>query len=132
TNSYSYVTSSKNSRYRISGLENGIFNYQASAVINGENETSSGTFTVRDLQIETTKLTADHNLLRNVAALNGGKFYGKNQLDQLKEDILSQEVINKIYSSEKYLSIINMKWGFFILILFVSAEWFLRKFHGSY
>ena len=132
TNSYSYVTSSKNSRYRISGLENGIFNYLASAVINGENETSSGTFTVRDLQIETTKLTADHNLLRNVATLNGGKFYGKNQLDQLKEDILSQEVINKIYSSEKYLSIINMKWGFFILILFVSAEWFLRKFHGSY
>lgn len=132
TSSYSYVTSNKNSRYRISGLENGIFTYQASALINDKNETSFGSFTVKDLQIETTKLTADHNLLRNVAAQNGGKFYGKNQLDQLEEDILDQEVISKIYHSETYLSIINMKWGFFILIIFICAEWFLRKFYGSY
>ncbi len=132
TSSYSYVTSNKNSRYRISGLENGIFTFQASALINDKNETSFGSFTVKDLQIETTKLTADHNLLRNVAAQNGGKFYGKNQLDQLEEDILDQEVISKIYHSETYLSIINMKWGFYILIIFICAEWFLRKFYGSY
>ncbi len=132
TNSYSYVTSDKNSRYRISGLENGIFAFRASAIVNGKNEMSSGTFTVKDLQIETTKLTADHNLLRNIAALNGGKFYEQNQLSLLQQDLLNQDVINKIYSSEKYLSVINMKWGFFILIIFVSFEWFLRKFHGSY
>lgn len=132
THGYGYVTSEINSRYKISGLENGIYNYTASAVINEKNETSSGSFTVKDLQIETTKLTADHDLLRNIAALNGGEFYEKNQLDQLKEDVLDQEMINKIYSTEKYLSIINMKWGFFILILFVSTEWFLRKYHGSY
>lgn len=132
TSSYSYVTSDKNSRYRVSGLENGIFTYQASALINEKNETSFGSFTVKDLQIETTKLTADHNLLRNVAVQNGGAFYEKNQLDQLQEDILNQDVISKIYHSETYLSIINMKWGFFILIIFICAEWFLRKFYGSY
>ncbi len=132
TSSYSYVTSDKNSRYRISGLENGIFTYQARALINEKNETSFGSFTVKDLQIETTKLTADHNLLRNVAAQNGGEFYSKNQLDQLKDDILDQELISKIYHSETYLSIINMKWAFFILIIFIGAEWFLRKFYGSY
>lgn len=129
---YSYVTSENNSRYRLSGLENGIYTYVARSVIDGQQESSAGSFTVKDLQIETTKLTADHNLLRNIALKNGGKFYEKSQLDQLEEDILSQEMIQKIYSSEKYLSIINMKWGFFILILFVSTEWFLRKFHGSY
>ena len=132
SNGYSYVTSDKNSKYRISGLENGIYTYQASSVINGQTETTAGSFTVKDLQIETTKLTADHNILKNIALLNEGKFYEKNQLDQMKEDVLSQELVNKIYSSEKYLAIINMKWGFFILIFFVSAEWFLRKYHGSY
>jgi len=132
TNGYSYVTNKKNSRYKIGGLENGIYDFVATSVINGKNETSTGSFTVKDLQIETTKLTADHNLLRNIASLNGGKFYEKDELEQLKEDMLGQEIINKIYSSEKYLSIINMKWGFFILIIFVSAEWFLRKYQGSY
>ena len=132
TNVYSYVTSSKNSRYKIGGLNNGIFNYTASSVIQDRMETSSGSFTVEDLQIETTKLTADHNLLRNIAELNGGNFYEKNDISRLQEDVLNQEMVNKIYTSEKYLSIINMKWGFFILIIFVSAEWFLRKYHGSY
>ena len=132
TNGYSYVTNEMNSKYKISGLDNGIYNYMGSAIINEKNETSSGTFTVKDLQIETTKLTADHDLLRNIASLNGGKFYEKNELEQLKDDMLDREMINKIYSSEKYLSIINLKWGFFVLIIFISAEWFLRKYHGSY
>ena len=131
-NAYSYVTNSKNSRYRIGNLGNGIFKYSATSVIKGQTATSTGSFTVKDLQIETTKLTADHNLLKNIAALNGGSFYEKSELNQLADDIQSQEMINKIYSSEKYLSIINMKWGFFILIIFVSTEWFLRKYHGSY
>jgi hypothetical protein len=132
TNEYSYVTNSKNSRYKIGGLDNGIFKYTASSLIQDRIETSSGSFTVEDLQIETTKLTADHNLLKNIAELNGGKFYEKSELGSLEDDVLGQEMVNKIYTSEKYLSIINMKWGFFILIIFVSAEWFLRKYHGSY
>ena len=70
--------------------------------------------------------------MKNIASINGGKFYKKEDLEQLKTDILGQEMVHKIYSSENYLAIINMKWGFFILIIFVSAEWFLRKYHGSY
>ncbi len=130
--SYSYVTSDKNSSYKISDMENGIFTYRASTLIKGKNETATGTFTIKDLQIETTKLTADHNFLRNLAAQNSGQFYEKNQLQQLEDDLQNQELIYKIYSSEKYLSIINMKWGFFILLTLVSAEWFIRKYNGSY
>ncbi len=129
---YSYVTNEKNSMYRISGLENGIYTYRATSSVNGENVAASGTFTVKDLQIETTKLTADHNLLRNIAQQNDGIFYTAQQLDQLKDDLMQQDMIEKIYSSEKYLAIINLKWSFFLLLLFVSAEWFLRKYHGSY
>ena len=132
TSRYSYVTSAQNSSYRIKRLENGIYTYRASATIDGKNETVTGTFTVRDLQIETTMLTADHNLLRNIAAQNNGNFYDKTQTAELKEMLLDEEKVFKIYSSESYLAIINMKWGFFILILFVSAEWFLRKYNGSY
>ena len=129
---YTYVTSESNSRYKLSGLENGIYNFQATVVVDDIKQSSSGSFTVNDLQIETTKLTADHNLLKNIAAQNQGKFYDKMDLENLKNDVLAMEMTNKIYLSEKYLSIINMQLGFFILILFVSAEWFLRKYHGSY
>ncbi len=129
---YSYVTSERNSRYRISGLENGIYRYTASVMLKGKKETISGVFTVRDLQIETTNLTADHQLLMNLAERNGGQFYSESQINKLREDLLAMEKNYKIYSSEKYLAIINMQWGFFLLVLLVSAEWFLRKYFGSY
>jgi hypothetical protein len=132
TSGYTYITSEQNSTYRINGLENGIYSYSAKSTIDGQNETATGSFTIRDLQLETTNLTADHNLLRNVAAQNGGNFYTKNQIEELKNDLLGEELVYKIYSSESYLAIINMKWGFFILIIFVSVEWFLRKYNGSY
>jgi hypothetical protein len=129
---YTYITSAQNSSYRISGLENGIYSFTASATVNGKNETINGSFTVRDLQIETTDLSADYALLRNIAKRNDGKFYLKSELDQLRDDLLAQEPVNKIYASESYLAIINLKWGFFILIALVGFEWFLRKYHGSY
>ncbi len=129
---YSYITSEQNSTYHINGLENGIYTYEARAVIDGENKIATGSFTIRDLQIETTNLTANFDLLKNVAAQNDGKFYTKNQMSELRDDLLGEEKVFKIYSSESYLAIINMKWGFFILIIFVSVEWFLRKYNGSY
>jgi hypothetical protein len=132
TTGFSYITSEQNSTYQVNGLENGIFTYEARAVINGNNEIATGSFTIRDLQIETTNLTANHDLLRNVSAQNGGEFYTKNQLDQLRDNLILEEQEFKIYSSESYLAIINMKWGFFVLIIFVSVEWFLRKYNGSY
>jgi hypothetical protein len=132
TTGFSYITSEQNSTYQVNGLENGIFTYEARAVINGNNEIATGSFTIRDLQIETTNLTANHDLLRNVSAQNGGEFYTKNQLDQLRDNLMLEEQEFKIYSSESYLAIINMKWGFFVLIIFVSVEWFLRKYNGSY
>jgi hypothetical protein len=132
TTAYSYVTSEQNSTYQVRGLENGVYQYSASAIFDGNRSTVIGSFTVQDLQIETTNLTADHNLLRNVALQNGGRFYDKTEMQELQSDLLTEEKVFKIYSSESYLSIINMKWGFFILIIFVGLEWFLRKYNGSY
>lgn len=132
TSSYTYITSEQNSSYRISGLDDGIYKFTASAIIDGVRETVNGAFSVRDLQIETTNLTADHQLMQTIASRNSGDFFLKNQIENLKADLLAEEQKYKIYSSESYLAIINLKWAFFILILFVSIEWFLRKFHGSY
>ncbi len=129
---YTYVTSQQNSSYRINGLDEGIYHYIATATIDNKKETATGSFMIKDLQIESTNLTADHHLLRNIAGQHQGKFYTADEISRLKSNLLSREPVDKFYSTEKYLAIIQMPWGFFILILFVSAEWFLRKYHGGY
>lgn len=94
--------------------------------------TAKGRFTIKDLQIESTRLRADFDLLQALAQNTHGKFYTVDNLSVLEQQLLKEKPMNKIYSSEDYLAIINMKWGFFILILLASVEWFLRKYYGSY
>ena len=132
TTGYSFVTSENNSKYRINGLGNGIYTYQARSNVNGKNMTAKGRFTIKDLQIESTRLRADFDLLQALAQNTHGKFYTVDNLSGLEQQLLKEKPMNKIYSSEDYLAIINMKWGFFILILLASVEWFLRKYYGSY
>ncbi len=51
---------------------------------------------------------------------------------QLQADILKADYKNIIYPNEKLEDLVNLKWLFFVLLLLVTAEWTLRKYHGSY
>lgn len=132
TAGYSYVTSEANSQYKITNLSQGIYHFEASTIINGKKEVSAGVFAVKEMQIEDTRLTADHQLLRNLARENGGRFYHRNDLESLADDLTTLKAQSVIHTQEDYLSIINFQWLFFLLIVLFSVEWFLRKYHGSY
>ena len=130
--SYSYVISPANSRFRISGLDPGVYQYTARSMINGQESQVSGMFSVRKMQIETTTLTANHQLLKELSRRTGGQYYEFSQLNQLEEDIRQTEVKSMIISSENYLAIINMKWIFFVLLVLFTVEWGFRKYLGGY
>jgi hypothetical protein len=132
TRNYSYITNESNTKYRISNLPEGIYQYKAAADIDGTQVSSNGEFTVRSLQIETLNLTANHQLLRDLAANSGGLFFKREAMDNMAEQLQTQEARGKIYTSEAFLPIINLKWLFFVLLLLVSAEWGIRKYMGSY
>nr|WKN35559.1 hypothetical protein K4G66_24610 [Tunicatimonas sp. TK19036] len=129
---YSYVTNESNTQYHVSNLPEGIYSYQASVELNGEKMNSNGEFTVRSLQIETLNLTANHGLLRQLASESGGDFYSLDQLDDLAASFQAEEAPGKIYTSEAFLPIINLKWLFFVLLFLVATEWGIRKYMGSY
>ena len=129
---YSYVTNESNTQYQVSNLTEGIYSYQASVTLNSEKMNSNGEFTVRSLQIETLNLTANHGLLRELARESGGSFYNLDQLDELSASFQEGEAPGKIYTSEAFLPIINLKWLFFVLLFLVATEWGIRKYMGSY
>ena len=129
---FNYTTNENNTQYRVSNLPEGVYQYQASTSINGQEYTSAGEFTVERLQIETLNLTANHHLLRQLSEETGGQFFSPSQIDQLVETTTQQQAKNRIYTSEAYLPIINLKWIFFLLLILVSLEWGIRKYMGSY
>ena len=130
--SYNYITSPGGSRYRMGAMSEGVFHYEVSAILDGKREAVRGEFLVTAQNIESQNLTADFGLLRKLAVGTGGKFYTANQFDQLTNDLTKAEARSLIHSEDSFNPLINLKWVFFLLLLIVSAEWFLRKFLGAY
>jgi hypothetical protein len=129
---YSYVTSPGNIRYQIGGLKEGVYRYRSRTTINGKAEETQGQFAVVLKQTELQNLTADFDLLRKLSANTGGKFYSTANSQALVNDLTVKEATGVIRAEEKYDALINVKWIFWILLLMISVEWFLRKFYGSY
>ena len=129
---YTYVTSPGNTRYQIGGVKEGVYRYLSTTEINGAREAAGGQFAVLAQMAEIQNLTADFDLLRKLSAGTGGVFYKVSQVDAMKKDLTASEATGVIRTEERYDSLINLKWIFWILLLMISAEWFLRKYFGGY
>jgi hypothetical protein len=129
---YNYVTSPGNIRYQIGGLKEGVYRYRSRTEINGKPEEVRGEFAVVEQQAELQNLTADFDLLRKLSGNTGGRFVEAANIDQLQSHLQKAEAKSIIHTEESYDSVINLKLVFWVLLLLVASEWFLRKYHGSY
>ncbi len=128
---FSFVNGEGFSELNIGNLPGGIYKYTASAVLDGKTYQDRGEFVVQDIQLEAVASLADPNLLHQAAQKSDSRVYYPNQIDQLEKDILQADFKNVIYSNENIQDLINLKWLFFILLAFISIEWFVRKYNGA-
>ena len=120
------------SLYFRGGLGEGVYRYRATTEVKGKTEEVKGEFLLAEQNQESQNLTADFGLLRNLAENTGGKFYTLANANQLTTDLSSSELKSLIHSEESFHPLINLKAVFFLLLLLISTEWFLRKYSGSY
>ncbi|RAV99736.1 hypothetical protein [Pseudochryseolinea flava] len=129
---YAYVTSPGNIRYEVGGLKEGVYRYKASTALSGKTEELTGEFAVISPQTELQNLTADFDLLRKLSSSTGGKFFTVGQADAALQHLQQSEAQQTIHTEEAYNNLLNLKWIFWVLLIFVSGEWFIRKYFGSY
>lgn len=133
--SYPFAFSKVNNTYRLNAglLPVGNYTFEASLSYGGSNHQAKGMFSVVALNIEGANLTADHNLLNQLSVKTGGKMFYPHQLDLLKKELMNNDDIKPIiYTQYKVDELIKNKWIFWLLLLLLSAEWFIRKWKGSY
>jgi hypothetical protein len=110
----------------------GNYTYEASTVTGNKTQLLKGTFAVVPLQVEFLQTTANHQLLYELANETGGKLFSPHKLDELAQALKTNAVIKPIiYKQEHVKSWINLKWIFFTVLVFLSIEWFIRKWNGS-
>lgn len=127
------MSKTSNAYYLNSGLfPTGEYKYKATVKVNNQVFTQSGSITVKAIVAEKTITVANHQLLYQLATGTGGKLFYKNELEKLKQELLSNETIKPITYSQKQLSdLIDLKWIFFLIIGLLTLEWFLRKRSGT-
>lgn len=132
TRSYNYTPTATNSRFELSRLPEGVYQFKATTTFNNKSETASGQFIVRDLQLEALNTTADHALLRQVAQQTGGHYYNASNLTQLVQTLTTRQTPARLTSTEEMDEIINWRWLFFLILALAGIEWGVRKLNGGY
>jgi hypothetical protein len=113
-------------------LQEGSYRYTAINDKAGEKMEYTGSFIVKALQIELAELQARHDVLNALAIQTGGRMFYPEMISELRQSLMEKEVRSVIFSSESYMTLLNLKWLFFVLLFLLSIEWFLRRYHGSY
>lgn len=132
TRNFNFANGENQAGVNIGTLPGGRYTYAASARLDGTVQQDKGEFIVEELQLEALNAVADHNLLYQLGANSGSSLYFPGTLAQLQTDILKADHKPVIYSEEELTDVIDLKWLFFVLLAFVSIEWFIRKYNGSY
>jgi hypothetical protein len=114
-------------------LPTGSYTYVASTNYNGKVLTSNGRFSVESVDLEAFDLTAKHGLLNSLSQKTYGRLFYPSNMEAISDTLKSRNTIKPmLYQSNSTRPIIHIKWLFFLLLAFLTGEWFLRRYFGSY
>lgn len=130
---YTFAKNELDYRLSLGKLPVGKYDWRAKTSFNGKSYEKSGSFVVNDISLENLETSANHNLLQQIADNSNGKFYELKNINKMLDDIDKRTDIVTITSDEStFKDIIDYKWLFFLLIILLGLEWFLRRRVGSY
>ena len=109
------------------------YEFNAEVTLGNETYTENGIFTVSAVNYENMNTRANHNMLYQLAALSGGNFYSINETNRLINDLKAGNILQTTtYYQEMVNELLNLRWLFFVFVVLLSVEWFLRKYWGIY
>ena len=108
-----------------------IGKYTFLAKVKGSELISKGSFDVKAIQLEQLNSVANHNILFQLADMSGGELFYLNQPEKIIKAIKkSKNNFISVSIKEKLNGMINIPLILLGLLVFISFEWFLRKYNG--
>lgn len=109
----------------LGALPPGDYSYRGQVFRDGEKiGTKSGEFLVEQYSLENSDLKTDFDLLRRIAETSGGKYYQKEEIGNLAQDLKFTEREER---KEKEIQLWNSPLLLAIFVLCLSIEWAIRK-----
>lgn len=132
---FNYSFSKTSNAYRLNAgmMPVGEYKYDAKVKVGEKVYSQHGEFSISALQVELTNTVADHQLLYSLAKKHDGDLIYPGKLGVLADLLNKREDIKTVsYSEKKLREVINLKGIFFLILILLSFEWFMRKRNGAY
>ncbi len=114
-------------------LPSGKYSWKAYTSINGKYHEKKGEFVVKPLFLEQADNKANHNLLRQLSEATNGSFHPlKNYASTISELKNRDDFTSASYQESSFNELIEYFVIFLLIVLTLFAEWFLRRYLGSY
>ncbi|MET1259292.1 VWA domain-containing protein [Flagellimonas sp. DF-77] len=96
-----------------------------------DNRKRSGKFSILDFDLEQQFLSADDGKLARFAGRNNGQLYYSDAVGDLVDTLHSDDKYLPVQKSTKnVVSLIDFRIMMFLIVLFLGAEWLIRKYNG--
>lgn len=130
---FSFTTTSRAYYLNAGNLPSDSYTYLAQVNTGNGFLEERGEFTVSTVRLEQLDSEADHNLLYTLAQKYGGSMVYPDGLSELSEEITARDDIKTInYYQKRFTELLNLPWLLGLILLLLSAEWFVRKRAGGY
>lgn len=132
---YDYEFANSNKTYQLNAgrLEEGIYTFEAVALLSDESLTEKGRFSVKKSALEGRQLVADAQAMKQLAVTTAGQFYLAKDFEKLLNDLEQDErLVTLSHQENRFDPLINLPTILVILLILLSTEWLLRKIFGAY
>ncbi len=110
----------------------GEYSYAANVKVGSSLYQKSGKFYIEQVNIESSNLVADHNLLFRIAMAHDGEMVLRDSIMTLAKRITSRQDIRSVSIFQKRMTgLIGNPWIFGLILFLLTAEWVIRKREGK-
>ena len=133
--SFNYSFSKTSNAYTLEAgnLPVGDYHFVSQVKVGEKIYKKSGSFSVSALNLESINTVADHQLLYNISKKHNAEMIFPKEMEKLLDLLKKRDDIKSVSYSQKVLNeMISLYWVFFLILILLSTEWFLRKRFGGY
>ena len=121
----------KDNQYEIDLADLPAGEYGFTVTETNDNRKRSGKFSILDFDLEQQFLSADDGKLARFAGRNNGHLFYSDAVGDLVDTLISDAKYLPVQKSTKnVVSLIDFRIMMFLIVLFLGAEWLIRKYNG--
>jgi len=126
---YDFLKTNNSFKVNLDGLAAGQYTFSVKEL--NTNTVYNGYFEILDFDIEKQFVNPDYKKLQQVASQTQGQVYLPNQVTTLIEKLLADDHYKAVEKAiVKKTPLVDWIWLLVLIVAALTAEWFIRKYHG--